>query len=692
MKKIKFNRKFYGIAAAGILSAGMASCSNELNEADFGNSSGNVAQIANINLVKNPSISAWSGSSDLSNATVTRSVESTTEYDYNFPADIIKLDDISIPSDAIVMEEDWNWYNKYQDLKGKIYIPAGETMSFALPLHFSGELYVAGTYSPQTIGNNSDAGIDIYVLPGGVLNVPNSYSLQNSTIYNAGETVIADGLGGSNQISRILNNDHLVIGSTSKWGTVMNSGISIYSQGGVVEFNSSDESGNEWWYSKTEINGNIVSDNIVKSNGKISFQSSGYRDICQLIATDLVAIADGTNIFGEIDAPSMKMDGAKITLHPDGFVNITDQIDITNSDCAIQPYNVNSKGLIKTGQLNVSNTGEAVRSIFPEGIYFNVSASNVYYNPDNVNGKEDIISRINETMVMAPACGKSSISPEDPDVEDPEDDSTDTPSDDPLVDVTYPTTSEVEVNLSINDVHGSDIEDFVSKLSIHVRYPHDVKITIPIPAQYYLDVDDLYILNKHEDGLFEYGSEHKATYNLGNKVVNLSVKYDSNGITVTTQGIDQEVFDYCVENFHDGLNFEVYNYFVGRVEVEEGVWEASDLTVDQLKEYLEDSTIKFIDADGYELSQEDCPDYFINAFGDRGSDNGVYDPDSGYSATVEDDCLVTISSNPNQRSYYGDAYKGSHLNTTEENLIYKNRLFEGPEGEHDHIFLWGENE
>ena len=73
---------------------------------------------------------------------------------------------------------------------------------------------------------------------------------------------------------------------------------------------------------------------------------------------------------------------------------------------------------------------------------------------------------------------------------------------------------DVEVNLSINDVHTNedgtqkyDATDLISKLSVHIRNGNDVKITIPVPREYYCDQDDLYIFNRHGGDIFVNGGE-----------------------------------------------------------------------------------------------------------------------------------------------------------------------------------------
>lgn len=254
--------------------------------------------------------------------------------------------------------------------------------------------------------------------------------------------------------------------------------------------------------------------------------------------------------------------------------------------------------------------------------------------------------------------------------------------------------SEVEVNLSINDKDNQgDIEHLVSKLSIHVRYPHDVRITIPVPAVYQVDQDDLYIFNEHYGPEAVYGGQTKTiTYSIGNEPIHnvtLTIEHDldNDQIIVTTSGIDEDVFEYCRTHYGDGLNFEVYNYFNYFVKEEDKLFPASNAQFEEavasLKYYLDQATIEFIKFTeaGYELlDKEECPDYYINAFTDH---NGKWNHDCDVNHFLE-----------NQSQWYSDSKTGHHLNGSKYNEIYKKDGVTNNDSEyaHDHEFLWSFDE
>ena len=229
--------------------------------------------------------------------------------------------------------------------------------------------------------------------------------------------------------------------------------------------------------------------------------------------------------------------------------------------------------------------------------------------------------------------------------------------------------NEVEVNLSINDTHENyDIEDLVSKLSIHVRYPHDVRITIPVPTKYVVEADDLDIVLSHKLETEIYGSEHEATYNVGGNEVKLTVKYVEDGentnIVITTHGINEDVIAYCYENYGDGINFEVWNYFAWNELNSEGKWvRMSDkIDIQTIKKYLDNAYIEF---DVCNPQREDCgnvcPDYYINAFGSEYKD--------GNEQPKKNDCNVEIKDS--QRGEFQDEVKTKeHLNGSPYNEIY----------------------
>lgn len=239
------------------------------------------------------------------------------------------------------------------------------------------------------------------------------------------------------------------------------------------------------------------------------------------------------------------------------------------------------------------------------------------------------------------------------------------------------TTSEVEVNLSILDEHDYDIADLVTKLSIHVRAATDVEVTIPVPKKYYVEVDDMYIFNEHYDGVNGGAPEtYEITYVIEGHSVKLTIEFNNENIVVRTDGITNEVFEYCKEYYGDGINFEIYNYYnnvlvddEGELILdEEGKVQSSDLDREKLRGFLNLSTIEFLDS---------CPDYYINAFNEvEGAMN-------------DGDCTVSIVEE--HETTFDKAEGCWHINNSVYNVIYKNKSVENSDEtfQHDHIFLWG---
>lgn len=225
--------------------------------------------------------------------------------------------------------------------------------------------------------------------------------------------------------------------------------------------------------------------------------------------------------------------------------------------------------------------------------------------------------------------------------------------------------NEVEVNLSINDIHTQyDIADLVTKLSIHVRKGTDVRIRIPVDAAYVIDTDDMAIFQQHVDtNTITYGGPVQTVYSINGSSVTLNVSFDAGGINVWTDGITQGIIDYCMATYGDGLNFEVYNYFnKGNMTLEWGgkPTDYPALTKDQLKGYLDQSTIEFLDG---------SPDYYINAFGWEYYDDYDYvEGDGGHHKDTINpyDCTVR----PAQSQGYNGFITTSHLNGTPFNNIY----------------------
>lgn len=195
---------------------------------------------------------------------------------------------------------------------------------------------------------------------------------------------------------------------------------------------------------------------------------------------------------------------------------------------------------------------------------------------------------------------------------------------------------EVEINLSIQDTH-ENWKDLVSHLSIHVRAATDVEVFIPVPVSYYCEADDMAIVEKHIDGLLIHGGPSKTVYNVGGHEVSLNIAFENGGIRIWTDGINQEVIDYCYENYGDGITFEVWNYFNETI-----------LGTELLKSYLDRSYVTFLDKE---------PGKYVNAFNQ--TDNGD---------KFGNDCVVSIVES--QNGHYDDGNVGYHYNGSPYNEIY----------------------
>ena len=165
---------------------------------------------------------------------------------------------------------------------------------------------------------------------------------------------------------------------------------------------------------------------------------------------------------------------------------------------------------------------------------------------------------------------------------------------------------EVEVNLSLNAE--KDADDYIAtKLSIHVRDTTDVEVLLPVPVDYYCAQDDLYIVQKHEEGLYRYNDfVQYVTMDIAGQTVAMHVRFEQEGIRITTHGINASLLRYCREQYGDGITFEVWNYY-------------RDTTRNDLQSLLNRSTVTFTAK----------PARYVNAFG----------PVDGYPNPL--DCTVT---------------------------------------------------
>lgn len=279
--------------------------------------------------------------------------------------------------------------------------------------------------------------------------------------------------------------------------------------------------------------------------------------------------------------------------------------------------------------------------------------------------------------------------------------------------------SEVEINLSILDNHPKyDVMDLVTKLSIHVRYPHDVEVILPVPQSIYCDQDDLYILKDHyaTAGVQNWvygGEEHSATYDINGNPVELHVEYvtpaqdeitaEKTGfIRVYTEGINDAVIAYLYQNFGDGINFEVFNYYNRGNQYSTGNYQ--QINANQLQAYLNHSMVNFDwnettmegriypafyiigvnelgkdDVTGVgEKNEKDC---YVWIFGDDRADHGeTAFFKNGVNYTFSHDLTInwygvdeTEISDANERSFFHNAYLGTHYNSSRFNWIFTHK-------------------
>ena len=690
----KYNNKFFAVPAA-LAVIGLASCSNELNEAGFGSNNTPNVSVNGVSLVKAPDVVAWSGSQTIGSTLTNVSAYSTRatrndSYNWNFPAKVDNAIGIVIPENAVKFSGGQG--------SGTYYISGDYSNGAYFDNNANLTVYVDKDAIVKNIGSNITS-LDLYILEGAEVTIE-WYSMNNCNIYNEGTLILPKGFDG-NKIQNIYNSGSVIVGNGKEWSATLPSDVAIYNKGGYVEFNSKEDD----QYSQTLINGTIISDNIVKSKGKIKFQSIGYRDLCKLISTDLIEITDGTNIFGEIEGTDIKFDGEIITLHPEGYVYASNEINMPNSGCRILAYDSDSRGLVECKTLNVHFKNDPLKTAIGEGIYIQVEQiidqTNGSIYTDFSSLEVGSPSHINQGVKMTPACTALA------DENDKNDDVTETPQD-PSEENTLPLfhNHEVEVNYAILDDHGyeSGIEDLVTKLSIHVRYATNVDVKIPIPTRYIIESDDLYIFNEHyskPNGEYEgaYGGEsysenplanQNATLSypitnadgseVGNVILhvdfergdeNLGDAFAEGYIHVWTEGITEEVINACWAYNKDGINFEIFNYF----QTEKVVWNegdefasvesASDLNRTALIEAMNQSVISF----------EFQPDYYINAFGyayENGEKTEEIHPDH---ATVV----------PAEGEGYREAYRTNHLNSTPYNDIYVHESVEKIDDLHQNL-------
>ena len=147
----------------------------------------------------------------------------------------------------------------------------------------------------------------------------------------------------------------------------------------------------------------------------------------------------------------------------------------------------------------------------------------------------------------------------------------------------------VEVNFSIDEKDDYAKQGTISHLSVHVRDTTDFKIVIPVPAEVLCEQDDMMLVQKHEEGKYTYNERNdQMSITVNGQTVKINVKYATDGMTITSEGINAELLKYLRTTYGDGLTFEIRNYYTR--------FDASGnevVTLNALREYLNKSTITF---------------------------------------------------------------------------------------------------
>lgn len=248
--------------------------------------------------------------------------------------------------------------------------------------------------------------------------------------------------------------------------------------------------------------------------------------------------------------------------------------------------------------------------------------------------------------------------------------------------------NEVEVNYAINDVHNNGEEqkyktsDLWTKLSIHVRKGTDVKIRIPLPTKYIVESDDFAIFEKHIEGFGVYNGDeelhlaneakvHRQQYTISKDentswIVTLTVTINEGDvedgyIEVETDGITEELIEYLFEEYGDGINFEVWNYFQTEYKDENGEVLSKNLDRDKLKGFLDRSTIEFLD---------EIPAYYINAFGLEDVDEDGNPESNDYNIGDKNHYHAIVKPAEKYDNTYIEKDNLYHLNGTSYNHIY----------------------
>ena len=658
---MRFSKSYAAIAIAALGAGIFTSCSNEMN--DIPNLGVNSPK-----LLRAPEVRAWSGSHSFGTGSRGEVISEYYEAMPDFSEWIAEWrpENFSemcpaVPSDAETITpaqyKDGGVYLLDSNGGGEFFL-LNDINADNVTVYVKGQwdVYVDGEYDKNvTFIILGDADTESYVTFSRWDEQP--YLLKNVHIYNYGSLYIYDDEETINKGTRIYNAGEMVVEQNY---VDDNSDLSldpiritepIYSTGecyfkGGVGINT-----DEAYFKKVCVDGQMT----VREGKSVNV---GYLNCDELYGHEnsrVVLAPEGMVVAGTI---SMRA-SAKVVGNSEsnGFITTNEIIGInkTNGTIGSKMESEVSKDnfatifsnvdiYVTTTINNTQNYDEILTYKAANGITYPLNAKefDASENDDVREGSvNDWTCGIGYKYVRKHQKEEPKVEPENPEPETPDstDDETTTVNHD----------NEVEINLSLNDSHSNYTqEDLVSKLSIHVRYAGDVEVFIPVPRGYYCEADDF---NLREGLLYVPGENQSFSFEINGNTVTLTVQMEDGGIRVTTDGINQDVLDFCMENYGDGVNFEVFNYY-GLYELDaEGNYvraEDGNIARETILELLNNATVKFLDTPG--------PDYYINAFQANKEGEGDHD------------CTVSIVDE--QAATYDHDYVGSHLNSSDYNHIY----------------------
>lgn len=295
--------------------------------------------------------------------------------DYTWPAEM--PNGITVPAGAVDITAP-----NYDQNKNIYVVPAGKEVDLNVNLNNTKYLYIQGTVKSL---NGNFGNLHIYICNGGSLTTSAIYT-GTINIYNEGTLNLGPYALQSSNIANIYNNGGVLnIGnSNNDWPNISNSSH-IYSKDGKLTI-----TGNT-----VDFKGNLLSNHAITIEGNLTLQNlSGNKNFCGLIVTGKLYVVDSfTASF--IKAKTIELNGAQITLNPEGYVD-AEEIIIPNSGCGFRATE-GSHALVQTDKLTTQNIRPQVNGVPSKNIAPAFGAG-VYLNVNSIDGD----SAVNEFIVSEP--------------------------------------------------------------------------------------------------------------------------------------------------------------------------------------------------------------------------------------------------------------------------------------------------